>query len=215
MAGGHPSPEAKIDIDNRRIEAARLKARGWSLHAIGLWLHADPARNSRCIAVPEGYGAGRYKQGRPPTSSENLAKDVSADLRQAFIARMTRFDECVDALRAMRIEQYENLLRAALAEARLDDGPDDDLDGDDPKAVAVAADRRYRARDQALRVLTRLDEVQGVKRPVRQELTGLDGKALQVEQRIDVSELEALIVAADRAVTASQPDPEEDGDKQD
>ena len=208
MAGGHPSPEAKIDIDNRRIEAARLKARGWSLHAIGLWLHADPARNSRCIAVPEGYGAGRYKQGRPPTSSENLAKDVSADLRQAFIARMTRFDECVDALRAMRIEQYENLLRAALAEARLDDGPDDDLE-EDPKVVAAAADRRFRARDQALRVLTRLDEVQGVKRPVRQEHSGPDGGPIPVE-RVDLPELEALIAAAGDPSPSQEPDADQE-----
>lgn len=208
---GRPAPEARIHVDNRRLEAARLKERCWTLEAIGRHLHADPAFNSRHIAVPEGYGIDRYRDGRPPAPVRRLTQEVSRDLRRAFLERMGRLDESVDALRIMRVGQYETLLRPLLddLEHTARDAADPDLD---PDTRAKAWDRQHKIRDQMLRVFARLDEVQGVKRPVRAELSGPAGGPVQIEQHIDVSELEQLIAVSERATHGTSTTPEADAE---
>lgn len=187
-----PDREARIAIDNRRAEAALLHARGWRLEAIGRHLHADPDINSRALAIPEGYGSDRYKEGKPAAPTRRLTHDVSRDIRRATIDRMTRLDDNVDVLRAVRVGQYNDLLRPVLDQLATEPAVDDAEDYD------RAWDRCYKLRDQALRILGRLDTLQGVARPVRTELTGAAGGPVQVEH-VDVAELEALIAAAARA----------------
>jgi len=191
---GKPTPSEQPQLDARRAEAARLSLLGWTNLAIGLHLYADPAHNSRHIATPHGYGADRYKDGREPLTDGRLAEAVSKDITRVLEDARTDLETNVTALRTQRVTQYQTLLRAALTEADLDHTPANDEDVDDPRAAAAAAERRYRARDQALRVLARLDTVQGVARPVRQEITGADGAPLL--EPVSLSELERLITAA-------------------
>ncbi|MFD4397216.1 hypothetical protein [Kitasatospora sp. NPDC058478] len=191
MAGPPGNNAARQDLQARRAEAVRLKlTRGWSNLEIGLYLHADPAHNTRSRAVPEGYGAERYRTGDTPLTDGSLARVVGKDIARTLKSAQSKYDQDVDALRRLRVAQYEELLRVALAEAA-DLGDLDEWES--PEDRARAADRQFRARDQALRVLTRLDEIQGVKKPVRTEVTGVDGAPLIDTASVD--ELRALIAA--------------------
>ncbi|MFJ2780276.1 hypothetical protein [Kitasatospora sp. NPDC087315] len=197
MAGPPGHDTTRQAVQARRAEAVRLKLTlGWSHLEIGRHLYADPAHNTRGKAVPEGYGADRYKAGEPPLADSRLVQAVAKDIARALKASQSRYDDDLDALRRLRVAQYEQLLRDALAEASADDDPDI---WEDPEDRLKMADRRSKARDQALRVLARLDEVQGVKRPVRTEVTGADGAPLiDIESVDELRKLIALNAAADK-----------------
>lgn len=202
---GQPTPERKHHIDARRSKAVELKLAGWTLHDIGHYLHADPAHNSRGISVPQGYGWDAYTAGNPPPKRSRLTDIVCQDIRRALRERATKLDDDVDTLRGIQVNRYENLLRTVLQEVTevLDDQPH--TGDEDEKAAERAAERRYRLRDQALRILARLDTVQGLARPVRTEHSGPGGGPIPV-QHVSLAELEALIDAA------GDPDPDTDSD---
>jgi hypothetical protein len=195
---GHPSTHEQPDIDARRAEAARLSLMGWSPLAIGRHLYADPAHNSRGLQIPQGYGIARYKDGRPPLPDQRLGEAVNKDIERALKDSRTALEDNIEALRRQRVHQYELLLKEAFKDAGLDrDNDVDDLYEDDPQALAARVDRQARARDQIIRILSRLDTVQGISRPVRQEITGAGGTPLL--EPVSLSELERLIAAAGSA----------------
>ncbi|WP_329492419.1 hypothetical protein OG618_37230 (plasmid) [Kitasatospora sp. NBC_01246] len=186
-------------VHARRAEAVRLKlVKGWSPTEIGLHLHADPAHNTRGHAVREGYGADRYRAGEPALDGARLAQAVARDIARALRKQATRYDDDTEALRRLRIAQYEVILRAAMDDAKLDDEDDPDT-WESPEDRQRAAEHRFKAREQAIRVLGRLDEVQGTKRPTRTEITGADGAPLiDLESVDDLRKLIAANAAADQ-----------------
>ncbi|MFI8085946.1 hypothetical protein ACIF6L_34790 [Kitasatospora sp. NPDC086009] len=197
MAGPPGHEAARQALQARRAEAVRLQLTlGWLPLEIGRHLYADPAHNSRGQATPEGYGADRYRAGEPPLTDARLAQLVTRDIARTLKARQTKYDHDVDALRRLRVAQYEQLLRAALEEASGDTDPDV---WEDPEDRNKAAERRFKARAQAVSILTRLDVVQGTPRPARTEVTGADGAPLiDLESVEELRKLIALNAAADQ-----------------
>ncbi|MER7707228.1 hypothetical protein ABTX81_30545 [Kitasatospora sp. NPDC097605] len=198
-------------VQARRAEAVRLQlTAGWSPLDIGLHLHADPSLNTRGRAVAEGYGAKQYREGATPLTAGRLVQAVTRDINRALQKQATEYDTDVEALRRVRVAQYTAVLRAALKEAQIGEDTEPE-EWETPEDRVRAADLRFKARDQVLRVLARLDVVQGTPRPTKTEVTGADGAPL-----IDIPSLDQLrdLIAANTAADQKEGEPADGQDEE-
>ncbi|MGW1055452.1 hypothetical protein [Streptomyces sp. NPDC001155] len=172
---GRPNRATRAAITQRRADAIDLKLAGVDWLTIGRKLAADPAINSDGIAYPQGYGIDKYRRGLEPPSNKRLIELACKDVSKALIERATALDANTDELRQLMVERLERLFftvyRAAIR------------NGD------------YHAVDRAVRIIERSSRLLGLDRPVRTELSGPDGAAVQVETA-GLEELERLITLA-------------------
>lgn len=172
---GRPNRATRAAITQRRADAIDLKLAGVDWLTIGRKLAADPAINSDGVAYPQGYGVDKYRRGLKPPTDKRLIELACKDVSKALVERTTVLDENTDELRQLMVERLERLFftvyRAAIR------------NGD------------YQAVDRAVRIIERSSRLLGLDRPVRTELSGPDGRAVQVETA-GLDELERLISLA-------------------
>jgi hypothetical protein len=172
---GRPNRATRAAITQRRADAIDLKLAGVDWLTIGRKLAADPAINSDGVAYPQGYGIDKYKRGLEPPTDKRLIELACKDVSKALVERTTVLDENTDELRQLMVERLERLFftvyRAAIR------------NGD------------YQAVDRAVRIIERSSRLLGLDRPIRTELSGPDGGAVQVETA-SLNELERLISLA-------------------
>lgn len=176
---GRPNRATRAAITQRRADAIDLKLAGVDWLTIGRRLAADPSINSDGVAYPQGYGIDKYKRGLEPPTDKRLIELACKDVSKALVERTTVLDGNADELRQLMVERLERLFftvyRAAIR------------NGD------------YQAVDRAVRIIERSSRLLGLDRPVRTEVSGPDGAAVQVETA-GLEELERLIhLAADAA----------------
>lgn len=156
---GHPTRPQAAQIAIRRDEAIKMRLAGVDYLTIGRALAADPQINSRGQAFPAGYGIDGYLKGEPPPNDKTLANLAKQDLFRVLRTRRGKVEEGAEALRALQDERLNRLLSAVWSGA---------LKGDE-KAVA-----------NALKIMERQAKLRGLDSPVRTELTGADGGAVQI-----------------------------------
>lgn len=173
---GRPNRATRAAITQRRADAIDLKLAGVDWLTIGRKLAADPSINTDSVAYPQGYGIDKYKRGLEPPTDKRLIELACKDVSKALVERTTALDTNSDELRQLMVERLERLFfgvyRAAIR------------NGD------------YQAVDRAVRIIERSSRLLGLDRPVRTELSGPDGGAVQV-QTAGLDELERLINLAD------------------
>ncbi|MGP3685731.1 hypothetical protein ACTVZO_13620 [Streptomyces sp. IBSNAI002] len=172
---GRPNRAARAAITQRRTDAIDLKLAGVDWLTIGRKLAADPSINSDRIAYPQGYGIEAYRRGAEPPSDSRLIELACKDVSKALAERSTVLDESTDELRKLMAERLERLFFGVYRSA---------IRTGDLAAV-----------DRAVRIIERSSHLLGLNRPVRTEITGVDGGAVQVETT-GLDELERLIALA-------------------
>ncbi|MFD9374621.1 hypothetical protein ACFWBH_03610 [Streptomyces sp. NPDC059999] len=173
--GGRPTRAQRAAITQRRTDAIDLKLAGIDWLTIGRKLAADPSINSDGVAYPQGYGIEAYRKGLEPPSDGRLIELACKDVSKALAERGTALDDSTDELRKLMAERLERLFfgvyRAAIRTGDL------------------------QAVDRAVRIIERSSHLLGLNRPVRTEVSGPDGGAVQVETA-GLEELQRLIALA-------------------
>ncbi|WP_030066997.1 hypothetical protein [Streptomyces natalensis] len=172
---GRPDRAARAAITQRRADAIDLRLAGVDWLTIGHKLAADPSINSDGVAYPQGYGIEKYRQELEPPSDKRLIELACKDVSKALRERATVLDENTDQLRQLMAERLERLFFTVY------------------RAAIRSGD--YQAVDRAVRIIERSSRLHGLDRPVRTELSGPDGAAVQVETA-GLDELERLITLA-------------------
>ncbi|MEN8649062.1 hypothetical protein ABCR94_00030 [Streptomyces sp. 21So2-11] len=172
---GRPNRATRAAITQRRADAIDLKLAGVDWLTIGRKLSADPAINTDGVAYPQGYGIDKYRSGLEPPTAKRLIELACKDVSKALIERTTALDENTDELRQLMVERLERLFFTVYRSAI--------RNGD------------YQAVDRAVRIIERSSRLLGLDRPVRTELSGPEGGAVQVETT-GLGELERLISLA-------------------
>ncbi|CAM5307417.1 hypothetical protein [Streptomyces abikoensis] len=175
---GRPSRASRAAITQRRADAIDLRLAGVDWLTIGRKLAADPSINSDGVAYPQGYGVEKYRTKQEPPSDKRLIELASKDVTKALLERSTRLDQSTDAMRQLMAERLERLFFPMYRQAI--------RTGD------------FQAVDRAVRIIERASHLLGLNRPVRTELSGPDGGAVQVQATTDLAELERLIGLAGR-----------------
>ncbi|MGI5526780.1 hypothetical protein ACQEVX_04925 [Streptomyces syringium] len=175
---GRPTRAVRAAITQRRADAIDLRLAGVDWLTIGRKLAADPAINSDGIAYPQGYGVERYKAGQEPPVEKRLIELACKDVTKALAERSTKLEENVDEMRQLMAERLERLFFPMYRQAL--------RSGD------------YQAVDRAVRIIERSSHLLGLNRPLRTEVSGPDGGAVQVHSTTDLDELERLIGLAGR-----------------
>ncbi|WP_367132959.1 MULTISPECIES: hypothetical protein [Streptomyces] len=175
---GRPTRAVRAAITQRRADAIDLRLAGVDWLTIGRKLAADPSINSDGVAYPQGYGVERYKAGLEPPVDKRLIELACKDVTKALAERSTRLEDSVDEMRQLMVERLERLFFPMYRQAL--------RSGD------------YQAVDRAVRIIERSSDLLGLKRPVRTEVSGPDGGAVQIQSTTDLDELERLIGLAGR-----------------
>ncbi|MFE9770674.1 hypothetical protein ACFYOV_03110 [Streptomyces sp. NPDC005931] len=175
---GRPDKAARAAIARRRSDAIDLRLAGVDWLTIARKLAADPATNSDGIAYPQGYGIERYRKNQDPPSDEALIHAACRDVRTALADRRAELNDDVDELRALEADRLDRLFFVAYKKA--------------------VRDQDLAAIDRTLRIMERRARLLGLDMPVRTELSGPDGGAVQIES-VSADELDALIALTDPA----------------
>ncbi|MGW3056678.1 hypothetical protein ACWC98_12230 [Streptomyces goshikiensis] len=158
--GGRPTRAQRAAITQRRSDAIDLKFAGIDSLTIGRKLAADPSVNSGGIAYPLGLGIEAYRKGLAPRTDGRLIELACKDVSKALSERGTALDESTDELRKLMEERLERLFfgvyRAAIRTGDL------------------------QAVERAVRIIERSSHLLGLNRPVRTEVSGPDGGAVQL-----------------------------------
>ncbi|WP_438470957.1 hypothetical protein [Streptomyces asiaticus] len=173
---GRPDKAARAAIARRRSDAIDLRLAGVDWLTIARKLAADPAANSDGIAYPQGYGIERYRKNQDPPSDEALIHAACRDVRTALADRRAELNDDVDELRALEADRLDRLFFVAYKKA--------------------VRDQDLAAIDRTLRIMERRARLLGLDMPVRTELSGPDGGAVQIES-VTTDELDALIALTD------------------
>ncbi|WP_424217013.1 hypothetical protein ACN20G_33510 (plasmid) [Streptomyces sp. BI20] len=181
---GRPTRAARAAITQRRADAIDLKLAGVDWLTIARKLAADPAVNSDGVAYPQGYGIEVYRRGGEPPTDGRLIELACKDVSKALAERSTALNSATDELRAVQAERLERLFFSVYR--------------------AAVRDGSLQAVDRAVRIIERTNHLLGLNLPVRTEITGADGGAVQVEAP-GLAELERLIgLAGDPAAGDGQ-----------
>ncbi|MCY0929463.1 hypothetical protein OTB20_25335 [Streptomyces sp. H27-H1] len=172
---GRPTRAVRAAITQRRADAIDLKLAGVDWLTIGRKLAADPSINSDGVAYPQGYGIDTYKRGDEPPTDSRLIELACKDVSKALAERSTVLDDSADELRKLMVERLERLFFGVYRSA---------IRNGDLQAV-----------DRAVRIIERSSHLLGLNRPVRTEVSGPDGGAVQVEAT-GLEELQRLIALA-------------------
>ncbi|WP_433547184.1 hypothetical protein ACQPZG_20425 [Streptomyces sp. CA-294286] len=172
---GRPNRAIRAAITQRRADAIDLKLAGVDWLTIARKLAADPSVNTDGVAYPQGYGIDKYKRGQEPPTDKRLIELACKDVSKALLERTTALDGNSDELRQLMVERLERLFFTVY------------------RAAIRSGD--YQAVDRAVRIIERSSRLLGLDRPVRAELSGPDGGAVQVETA-GLTELERLIALA-------------------
>ncbi|WP_372407551.1 hypothetical protein [Streptomyces luteireticuli] len=173
---GRPNRATRAAIAQRRIDAIDLKVSGVDWLTIGRKLAADPFINFDGVAYPQGYGIDKYRRGLEPPSNKRLIELACRDVSKALIERAAALDERTDGLRRLMLERLERLFFPMYRQAV--------RSGD------------HQATDRAVRIIERECRLLGLDQPVRTELSGPGGGAVQVGPE-SWEELKCLISLAD------------------
>jgi hypothetical protein len=180
---GRPDKAARAAIAQRRADAIELRLAGVDWLTVARKLAADPAINSDRIAYPQGYGIERYWKGQEPPSDEQLINAACKDVRLALKERSADQEEKADELRALENQRLDKLFFVAYRQA--------------------VKDGHLPAIDRALRIMERRARLLGLDRPVRAEVTGADGTAIEITTAA-LDELEALIGISEEAARGTE-----------
>ncbi|MEU8894191.1 hypothetical protein [Streptomyces sp. NPDC048442] len=172
---GRPNRAIRAAITQRPADAIDLKLAGVDWLTIARKLAADPSVNTDGVAYPQGYGIDKYKRGQEPPTDKRLIELACKDVSKALLERTTVLDGNSDELRQLMVERLERLFFTVY------------------RAAMRSGD--YQAVDRAVRIIERSSRLLGLDRPVRTELSGPDGGAVQVETA-GLAELERLIALA-------------------
>ncbi|MFE7129367.1 hypothetical protein ACFVIM_00710 [Streptomyces sp. NPDC057638] len=173
---GRPDKATRAAIARRRSDAIDLRTAGVDWLTIARKLAADPAVNSDGIAYPQGYGIERYRRSQDPPSDETLIHAACRDVRTALADRRAELNDNVDELRSLEADRLDRLFFVAYKKA--------------------VRDQDLHAVDRTLRIMERRARLLGLDMPVRTELTGAGGGAVQIEN-VTADELDALITLTD------------------
>jgi hypothetical protein len=180
---GRPDKATRAAIAQRRADAIELRLAGVDWLTVARKLTADPAINSDRIAYPQGYGIERYRREQEPPSDELLINAACKDVRLALKERSADQEEKADDLRALENQRLDKLFFVAYRQA--------------------VKDGNLAAIDRALRIMERRARLLGLDRPVRTEVTGADGAAIEITN-VALDELEALIGISEEAARGTE-----------
>lgn len=113
----HPTKAQAAYIRQRRADALRLRAAGVEPLVIARKLAADPAINSDGVNYPQGYGAGRFAEGRTPPSDKQLIIRVCQDLAEAIKIRRDEASETIEEIRQLEGIRLDSLQVVAFRQA--------------------------------------------------------------------------------------------------
>lgn len=105
-------PGNRVLLAQRRQRALRLKVGGLNTTAIALHLAADPSINTQHEAVPGGYGAQNYFEGKPPPTIEALRQEAATDVGLTSKRLQDSIDRDHDVMFNMAIERIESAIAA-------------------------------------------------------------------------------------------------------
>lgn len=180
---GRPDKAMRAAIAQRRADAIDMRLAGVDRLTVARKLAADPAINSDRVAYPQGYGIERYRKGQEPPGETQLIQAACKDVREALKERRVDLDHKAEDLREVENARLDRLLFVAYRQA--------------------VKDGNLAAIDRALRIMERRARLLGLDRPVRTEVTGADGAAIEITN-VALDELEALIGIAEEAARGTE-----------
>lgn len=180
---GRPDKATRAAISQRRADAIDMRLAGVDWLTLARKLAADPAINTDRIAYPQGYGIDRYRKGQEPPNDTQLIHAACKDVREALKERRSELEEKTEDLREIENARLDRLFFVAYRQA--------------------VKEGNLPAIDRALRIMERRARLLGLDRPVKTELTGADGGAIEFTNT-SLDELEALIGITEEAARGTE-----------